>query len=299
MLFEAQTIRGKGEGPRLLIVAGVHGDEWEPMVAVRRLAGTLQPDEVRGIVTLVPVLNVPAYRAGRRVGPDGLDLARTFPGRPDGSPTQQIAYEFTSLLDRADYLIDLHTGGLQLSVWPLAGYLIHPDAEILQQQRRMARAFGLDAVWGNDPTLEGRTLSAARDRSVPAIYVEYLGSVPFNVVAVEALIGGCRRVMAELGMIDFPGTHPKPRFAAEDTGSGHLQANCPAPADGLFEPYVNAGDSVKQGELIGYLTPDASAKRGPILAEKSGHVVAIRMFPRIAAGEAMVVIAPFEELCYD
>jgi predicted deacylase len=168
MLFEAQTIRGKGEGPRLLIVAGVHGDEWEPMVAVRRLAGTLQPDEVRGIVTLVPVLNVPAYRAGRRVGPDGLDLARTFPGRPDGSPTQQIAYEFTSLLDRADYLIDLHTGGLQLSVWPLAGYLIHPDAEILQQQRRMARAFGLDAVWGNDPTLEGRTLSAARDRSVPA-----------------------------------------------------------------------------------------------------------------------------------
>src|SRR5688500_15264635 len=120
MLFDVHTIRGRRDGPHLLITAGVHGDEWEPMIVVRRLATTLDSQELRGRVTLVPILNGPAYRAGERVGEDGLDLARTCPGRDSGSPTEQIAFDFSRLLNDADYYIDLHTGGVRLTIWPLA-----------------------------------------------------------------------------------------------------------------------------------------------------------------------------------
>ena len=161
MLFETQSIAGHREGPRLLITAGVHGDEWEAVIAVRRLAQTIRPNQLNGRVTLVPILNVPAYRAGQRVGEDGLDLARTCPGRQDGSPTERIAFEFTRLLGDADYFIDLHTGGVRLSIWPLAGYLIHNDQRVLEKQRTMARAFGLSAIWGTDPTVQGRTISVS------------------------------------------------------------------------------------------------------------------------------------------
>ena len=69
-------------GPHLLITGGVHGDEFEPMAAIRRLIGPLRAGRIRGRVTLVPVVNEPAFRRGQRTAEDGLDLARTLPGRP-------------------------------------------------------------------------------------------------------------------------------------------------------------------------------------------------------------------------
>jgi len=133
-------------GPHLLITGGVHGDEFEPMAAVRQLARILarelRPEKLRGKATLVPVVNEPAFRLGQRCAEDGLDLARTCPGRGDGSVTERIAFELSGLIRSADLYIDLHTGGTRLTVLPLTGYVMHPDSTVLEQQRRMARAFG-------------------------------------------------------------------------------------------------------------------------------------------------------------
>src|SRR3954471_17040588 len=85
-------------GPRVLITGGVHGDEFEAMAALGRLCALLGERVVRGQVTLVPVVNEAAFRLGQRVAGDGLDLARTCPGRPDGSVTEQIAHALSALL---------------------------------------------------------------------------------------------------------------------------------------------------------------------------------------------------------
>src|SRR5947199_10536060 len=90
--LETERIVGQGEGLHILITGGVHGDEFEPMAAIRRLMRELRPEQLRGRVTLVPVVNEPAFRRGDRTADDGLDLARTCPGRPDGSVTEQIAF---------------------------------------------------------------------------------------------------------------------------------------------------------------------------------------------------------------
>jgi predicted deacylase len=298
MLFEVHTIRGRHDGPHLLITAGVHGDEWEPMIAVRRLVTTLGTQELRGRITLVPILNVPAYQAGERVGNDGLDLARTCPGRDGGAPTEQIAFDFSRLLEDVDYFIDLHTGGIRLTIWPLAGYFVHDDVTVLERQRLMARAFGLPAIWGTDPTLPGRTISVARDKYIPAIYVEYLGSGVFCAETVDALEKGCRQVMAALDMAPHMIATPAVRYFAEDVraGAGHLQISHQAPADGIFEPTVKPADPVEIGTVVGHLTWDADGRRIPIPAEDNGRIVAIRSLPRVLAGEALAVVAAFEEV---
>ena len=161
-----RVIAGVGDGPRLLVLAGVHGDEYEPMEAVRRLARRLESLPFRGSVTLVPVANPTAFAAATRTGSDGLDMARSFPGDPHGSPTLQAAHAVTTMLRRADCLIDLHTGGRAMRVLPMTGYTLHPDPRILDMQRRLARSFGLPVIWGTTPTLERRSLSAARDLGV-------------------------------------------------------------------------------------------------------------------------------------
>src|SRR5688500_13219448 len=107
-----KVVSGGQPGPRLLITGGVHGDEYEPMAAVRRLIGELDPSALRGTVTLVPVVNEPAFARCARMADDGLDLARTCPGRDDGSITERIAAALARLIRGADYYIDMHTAGV-------------------------------------------------------------------------------------------------------------------------------------------------------------------------------------------
>ena len=56
------------EGKHVLITGGVHGDEFEPMAAIRQLPDLLQLQPHCGRVTLVPVVNESAFRRGNRVG---------------------------------------------------------------------------------------------------------------------------------------------------------------------------------------------------------------------------------------
>jgi predicted deacylase len=105
-----------GDGPVMLIMAGNHGDEYEGQIIVSQLIREIQPQMVRGQLILLPMANFPAAEAGLRTSPlDEGNLNRTFPGNPAGTPTELIAdYIEHTLLARADYLVDLHSGGSSL-----------------------------------------------------------------------------------------------------------------------------------------------------------------------------------------
>ncbi|MBC7854615.1 MAG: succinylglutamate desuccinylase/aspartoacylase family protein [Pirellulaceae bacterium] len=290
-----QAIESVGErpGPHLLITGGVHGDEFEPMAAVRQLARELRTDELRGRVTLISVVNEPAFRLGQRCAEDGLDLARTCPGRADGSVTEQIAFALSALIRSADLYIDLHTGGTRLMVLPLTGYVLHTDSAVLEQQRRMARAFGLPLTWGTDPLLPGRSLSVARDANVPAIYAEYLGGGRFDPAGVAAYVRGCRGVMAEFGMLDGPPAPPihAPLFVEDSRpGSGHMQVNHPAPCEGFFEPAVQLGQRVQMEDILGTICDPFGQRAEVIRSRFAGIVIVLHTFPRVEAGVSVAVV---------
>ena len=61
-----QVIEGTQKGPNLLILGGVHGDEFESMAAIRRLLDHLDPTDLRGRLTAIPVVNEAAYWRGQR-----------------------------------------------------------------------------------------------------------------------------------------------------------------------------------------------------------------------------------------
>ena len=88
----------RGEGPTVLVLAGNHGDEYEGQVAAMRLLHELQPETVHGRVIVVPVLSPAASRANTRNWPSGANFNRSFPGRPDGSPNEQLADFLTRVL---------------------------------------------------------------------------------------------------------------------------------------------------------------------------------------------------------
>jgi predicted deacylase len=281
-------------GPHLLITGGVHGDEFEPMQAVRRLGAELPTELIAGRVTLVPVVNEPAFRRRNRTAEDELDLARTCPGCADGSVTQRIAAELSRLIQSADYYIDLHTGGTRLTVHPLAGYMLHRDPEILAKQRRMARVFGLPIVWGTDPNLNGRSLSVARDARVPAMYAEYLGGGRCDPQGVEAYVLGCRNVLIDLQMLEgvdsLPADHDPLVVEDPRPDSGHMQIQHPAPTEGFFVPQVKLGQRIARDQTLGTVCDVLGRQTVTVTAQRSGLVLVLHTFSRVEQNESLAVI---------
>ena len=120
ILLKTIELNATNEGPHLLISAGGHGDQFEPMVAARRWTGLLGDQLIRGHVTLVPVGNESVFAGSAPTAKDGVDLARICPGRIDGSITEQAGTAIAGLIEKVDFLIDLHTGRQLHKILPLA-----------------------------------------------------------------------------------------------------------------------------------------------------------------------------------
>jgi len=296
MTLTFRQFRADDTGPRLLVTGGVHGDEFEPILAIRRLLRLFDGDDplVSGSVVFVPVVNEDAFLRGHRCASDGLDLARTCPGRHDGSLTERTAAALSDLIRSATHYIDLHTGGTELSVFPLAGYNLVDRPEVLERQRRMARAFNLPVIWGTAANLEGRSLSVARDAGVAAIYCEYLGSATRSRDGVDAYFDGVLNVMADLGMIHRSAPANRVEQIVEDArpGSGHMQVCHPAPMDGCFEPASMLGDRIEKGQPLGHVLDFTGEVSLPVSAEESGRLIVLRTFPRVRKGDSVGVILP-------
>lgn len=290
--LQAKSIQGKKSGPHLLITAGVHGDEYEGIEAIRKLIEIVAEDSLRGKLTLIPVVNEAAYRLRSRTADDGKDLARTCPGSSVGTITERIADRLSEAIRSAEYYIDLHTGGFKYRLLPLVGYVLHRNGEILDQQRRMARAFGLPVIWGTNPDLEGRSLSVARDAGVPALYAEHGGGGGSREEGVRDYVRGCLNVMKELGMLEG---NPEGGMGAEIVEddrpeSGHLQIQHPAPCDGYFRTAMELGDSIQTGETLGWIVDPPGNILATVKAQQTGKVLMLAACPIVERGDALGVI---------
>jgi predicted deacylase len=287
-------------GPKVLITAGVHGDEYEPILAAMELANILPEVLESGAVTIVPLTNESAYYNNSRYGEDGLDLARKCPGDPEGTITERAAADISIPIKQSDYLIDMHTGGLTYDIYPLAGYMLHPSAEILEKQRKMAQAFNLPLVWGTDYRPDGRTLSVARDAEIPAIYVEFGGGTGIRNNVIEVYKEGVINVLSFLNMLRDSYVKPfaKEQYRIEDhrQDSGFLQGKMPSPADGIFVAEVKIGDRIKAGELFGKVIGFPSGKQFNLYADIDGLVFLLRTMVKVQIGDALGGIMPIGSL---
>jgi predicted deacylase len=289
--------RGREPGRTLLVTAGVHGDEFEGMVALQQVYEALDPARLSGTFVAVPVVNPPAFEAGLRTNPDDRqDLARVFPGDPAGTVTEQIAYALTRRFIRhADLYCDLHSAGQYYAMPPLTGYQLRPGP-LLNAQRAAARAFGLPLVWGT-PGLPGRSLSAAAEFGVPAIYSEITGEGRCRPADVERYGFGIRQLLALLGMTGEPPVPQEPRWVVEDDRpqAGFLQVQCRAPVGGLFLPEVGVWETVRRGQQVGVIRDAFGAVRHAAAAAHTGRVVFLRTYSRVLAGDPLCTVLEIAE----
>lgn len=286
-------IVGGNSGPRVAILAGVHGDEFEGQVAVRRLLATLDVELLRGEVVVVPRANPPAVDARTRISPaDGLNLAREFPGSDDGTVTQRAAAAISeSVIAGSDLLIDLHSAGRDFAMPLLAGY----PAKSGDLARRAAHAFGAPLVWEHDAVAPGRSLSTALDLGVPCLYVEGSGGGGLRGEEIDVYVGGLFRILALLDMYPAGDRSALPTQTILRGGDGNLDESYSSTVEGWCVARASAGDIVSTGSPIADIVRDDGTIGQTVTASGPGMVIFLRRRADVVPGDAIAALAPVPE----
>jgi hypothetical protein len=186
-------LRGPRAGPRLGLIAGIHGDEPLGIEIVRRVLEGLEAESLGGELVALPVANPYAFAALARNTPaDAANLNRVFPGNPDGTLSEQIAHVICGrMLDGCDCVIDLHSGGNLATV----------DYVYLGDDDALAKVFGCEVLYSGDAPAGSLAAHASRC-GTRALIVELGGGQQRNEHFVRKGVRGVRNVMKHLGMLD-------------------------------------------------------------------------------------------------
>lgn len=220
----AHVLRGAHDGPTVSLVGVLHGSQWFPIEAIRRIVASIDVRALRGTLIAVPVAHPMALERLSRMTPDesdAPDLNRVFPGGGRW-PTEQIAEVISEeVLRRSDYMINWHTGPWGSGMETVDYISDVPDPELAKKTRALAAAFGFPSVRGlsvfTGAAYPGpRSIGAycVAQLKVPNIAPNIGGSGFAPEVEekwVTANLRGVRSVMAHVGMLDEPPAVP-PRY---------------------------------------------------------------------------------------
>ncbi|WP_139921093.1 succinylglutamate desuccinylase/aspartoacylase family protein [Hymenobacter sp. DG01] len=288
------VFHGRRPGPVLGIIAGVHGYEYPPIMAAQQLSKEIDPEQLRGTVLLVHVANVPSF-LGRRiqVNPqDNKNLNRVFPGKPDGTITERLAYRLgNDVIGRCTHVIDVHAGDALDDLRPYAGYYNYFDTpELSEKGCHMASVLGFPYViqFGNEPSLKDQaSVYCSREaikRGIPAIDIEcgrFGLPEPEHIAQIKQAL---QRLLGHLQMTESqPAVSIPPALITQRTTVNSTHT-------GFFFPLVKAGEFIYKGRQLGYITDLFGNHSADVLAPVNGVVLYMMATPPISKGESLFSI---------
>lgn len=276
--------RAEKDGPVLLLLAGIHGDETNGVAILRELISKGYNKPNAGTVITIPVFNVFGFLNQTRELPDGKDLNRMFPGSEDGSLASQFAFHFrTKIAPVAEYVIDFHTGSADRNN-------VTQIRSVLESREMMelAKAFGAPFV--------------IRSKTIPKSVREMLMKMGKKVLLFEGGktksidkdvidygIKGVVNVMRYLGMIEGePAIPSTPPILINKTK--WLRA----PSSGLFYPEENNGSRVNKRRLLGKIKDPYGEYEKSVYAPHPCHIICTNTASIVNRGDALFNISTEE-----
>jgi predicted deacylase len=292
LMLRALVAVGREPGPTLLAVAGVHGDEYEGMAAVREVFTALDPATMKGSFLAIPVANPLAYAARTRSTPasvDGLNLARVFPGDAGGTVTQRLAHHLLCLVERNvgpdDLFVDLHSGSADVAFATMVGFR-DISASGRGASEEAARHFGIARFW-RIPDSPGPFNAETARRGIPTIGTETTGRAGCDPADVAAYVTGLRNLLVYLRIHDHDASSAPVRF----NGPARPTLDLISPAYGFFRTAVQLHDHVDSGARLGAIVDLDGDVVAEVMAPVAGEVWAWRTTPAVRPGELIGMIA--------
>jgi len=286
-------IRGRKPGPVLALMAGIHGCEYVSILALQRVNQKLEPEELSGSVILVLVAHMQSFlRRTAYYNPvDWNNLNRMFPGDPNGSMSQRIAYQITTqVIDQCDVLIDNHGGDENEDLAPFIFCSEIGDPEVDNKMLSMAEIYGIKIIHSTKISRDSPSLYASNTAAVrgkPAITPESgrMGTTPEE--DIDRIVSGSYNVMKYLKMITGkPENQVKPLWIKEyiTLRSEHT---------GIYYAKVQSEERVVKGQLLGIVTDFFGNTIQEARAPFDGMMMYVVGTPPISKGEALGAVVRF------
>jgi uncharacterized protein len=296
---------GNAPGPKIAIIAAIHGDELNGVRILHELCAYLETTEIAGSICLVPVANLMGYANHSRYLPDRRDLNRMFPGLADGSEGARLAYFiWKNFVAQADYIIDLHSGSYNRWNFPhlrgnmkdeamlkwarnLPGQVILSSAGVAGSLRKEAGKVGKSVF------LIEAGETARFENDVLQIGVRLMLQILVSVEAIAPVV--LTEFEAQMPAADeLVRVRPKSTRGPGYYGKALWQRSTHA---GLFMPQVKPGDRVSAGQPLGFITDLFGDRRAEIFCQKNGFILGMHLHPQVVPGRALFHIAyDFREL---
>jgi hypothetical protein len=267
-------------GPTVSVMAGVHGCEYVPMLALRTFLDELDESQLRGSLRVVPMANLASFQARSAfvVPHDGLNLNRCFPGNADGSFTERLAHAlFQDAISPAQFHIDMHAGD---QVEDLAPFAIYDASAVEEDSSRLAYAYGLDFVIRTERSespIAGTSSAAAAEAGIAAITAEAGGRGLVDDVSVARHLEGLRRALAEIGVLPAEFSAPTPPIEIDHWV--WLRST----TGGWWSSRVRVGEFVEANAVIGTVRSLDDLTFEEIIAPEAGTPIFLTTSPAVAA----------------
>lgn len=279
------VVEGAKPGPRVVVIAAQHGDEGYAVLGCHRLAETLDPNELRGSLWLLPCLNVDGFTHGARTSPfDRQDMNRVHPGSETGTVTEQISdVLLRHVLPGADLLIDLHGGSPENGDVAFARWTDAPGKAPLEPLVRSLAVRFVLAPGARD--VPGMLSGATAGIGVPQVSIEACngyGRATDNATEMAGFVLDALRVLEML-----PGPAPRPRADLPACRTVTHRAS----TGGAWEPFVTFGQALHEGEPVGVVRDLLGQRVQEVRAAATGRVAVMRTGTKVHAGETLMTMA--------
>ncbi len=272
-------------GPRVTVISGLHGDEFDGGYICYRLAQFLQnlpPGwTLEGTVHLLPNMNPLGTNISQRfVGFTPSDLNRNFPGSSRGSSEEQLAAAIFQEAVQADVCIDIHSSNEFLLELPQVRVVDHSHL------RNLAQELGLDVVWTHSPQhwIGGTLAKALFERQVSALVVELGAGKRLHQAWSERVVQGILHLWVHLGVLRVQSPLPVLPFSRVADENSVLYVNAPKAGLLVLESGIQVGIAVQAGQKIGQVISPTSLVQTAIYAPAGGYLFTLRVHPLIYEG---------------
>lgn len=245
------VVNGVEEGPTLWLGALVHGDEMPGWEVIRRVVREkVDPQALRGTILACMAQNPLGYMDSSRLTPqDGVNINRVFPGKPNGSVTERLAYDlFHEGVAKADAVLDFHAnaiGALDFTIVRSGG-----EGPVWDGQWPLARAFGFPIAVAEvgHAGLTGMLQDAAIGAGIPALTPEFSGQYIWGEASVRAGVTGTLNVMKQMGMLEGEIEPQTEIWTINEplTDRHHVASK----KGGIVEPLVPLGEKATKGQPV-------------------------------------------------
>lgn len=279
---------GKVKGPRLFILAAIHGDEINGVEIIQRILRHSCLKHLHGTLLAIPITNVYGFMTLSRYLPDRRDLNRSFPGSKTGSLTARLAHLFmTEIVSQCTHGIDLHTGNIHTENLP------HIRANLdISGTIKMAKAFNTPVII-DAKLLDGSLRQAASELSIPVIVYEGGEALHFNELSIRMGIRGILNVLQALGMIATVKSDKPKRIKSIIS---HYSSWVRSPESGIFHPWNILGSVVKTDDKIGTITEPFSTRKINVYAPVEGIIIGRSTLPLVNEGDILIHIAKLKDV---